>query len=146
MYITNISLIEIQESLISEKNRLPSFFYTEDNSCILIRLKNPGYSYPEGETEILLEYYFEEVRVIEIEDSDNIDDNSVSEIASILCSAKEKNQNIIVHCHAGISRSGAVVEVATMMGYEDIGRHRNPNRVLKEKLRKVLGIKYSFEE
>lgn len=152
LYASNVSLSEIQNlytvlgsGSYNPKSTLPWFVY-EDRDCILIRLHNPDYEFPEGESEFLREVFFHEVFEIAVDDSDNIPEDVIEELAIILTVAKNLGKNIVVHCHAGISRSGAVVEVATMMGFEDIGRYRSPNRVLKEKLRKALGIKNSYEE
>jgi len=43
---------------------------------------------------------------------------------------------------AGICRSGAVVEVATMMGFTASDRYRQPNLRVKHKMMKVLGLTY----
>ena len=42
--------------------------------------------------------------------------------------------NVIVHCAAGLSRSGAVCEVGVVMGFEDIVKWRQPNRMVKNKM------------
>jgi predicted protein tyrosine phosphatase len=49
----------------------------------------------------------------------------------------------VVHCAAGICRSGAVVEVAVMMGFVDTNMHRIPNSMVKYKLMQQLGWTYS---
>jgi len=54
--------------------------------------------------------------------------------------------NVVVHCHAGICRSGAVTEVATMMGFTATDRFRQPNLRVKHKMMKVLGLTYDAEE
>src|SRR6185503_19534296 len=45
------------------------------------------------------------------EDPTSITDLQAKQIADIMQEALENNRNIICHCHAGICRSGAVVEV-----------------------------------
>jgi predicted protein tyrosine phosphatase len=40
----------------------------------------------------------------------------------------------MVHCVAGLCRSGAVTEVGVMMGFEDTHRYRNPNVFVKKML------------
>jgi protein-tyrosine phosphatase len=50
--------------------------------------------------------------------------------------------NVVVHCHAGICRSGAVVEVASMMGFTPADRLRIPNMRVKHKMMQVLGWTY----
>jgi L-serine deaminase len=54
--------------------------------------------------------------------------------------------NVVVHCHAGICRSGAVTEVATMMGFTATERLRIPNMLVKHKMMKVLGLTYDSDE
>ena len=58
----------------------------------------------------------------DVEDESNpeaITDLQAEEIAAILVTAYGKGSNIICHCHAGICRSGAVVEVGLMLGFND---------------------------
>jgi hypothetical protein len=53
--------------------------------------------------------------------------------------------NVLVHCHAGICRSGAVVEVGSMMGFTPTDRYRQPNLRVKNKMMKVLGWTYESD-
>ena len=48
--------------------------------------------------------------------------------------------NVVVHCHMGVSRSGAVAEVGTIMGFRDVGKFRVPNLMVKKKLMEQLGM------
>lgn len=75
-----------------------------------------------------------------------ITEDQAKSIVNILNHALEKELNVIVHCHAGICRSGAVVEVAEMMGFEKSTRFRAPNLLVKHQLMKVLGWTYDSEE
>jgi len=68
------------------------------------------------------------------------------EIAFILQDALLHGANVIVHCHAGLCRSGAVAEVGVMMGFEDAKHTRIPNVLVKRKLLEALGWSYSSEE
>ena len=54
--------------------------------------------------------------------------------------------NVVVHCHAGVCRSGAVAEVGVMMGFADCERFRIPNLLVKHKMMRVLGWTYDSEE
>ena len=56
------------------------------------------------------------------------------------------NRNVLVHCHAGICRSGAVVEVGTMLGFTATERFRQPNLRVKHRMMKVLGWTYDADE
>lgn len=69
-------------------------------------------------------------------------DEQALKIAEVLQSAFDKNKNVIVHCHAGKCRSGAVAEVGVMMGFEDTGVLRIPNAFVKKRLMKELGLSY----
>lgn len=63
-------------------------------------------------------------------------------IAELLKAALRESTNIIVHCHAGKCRSGAVAEVGVMMGFDDTGAHRIPNVLVKKKIMRALGWTY----
>jgi protein tyrosine phosphatase len=54
--------------------------------------------------------------------------------------------NVLVHCHAGICRSGAVVEVGTILGFTPTERFRLPNLRVKHKMMKALGLTYDANE
>ena len=71
-----------------------------------------------------------------------ITDQQAADIARLLERALEKSMNVMVHCHAGICRSGAVVEVGTMLGFTATERYRQPNLLVKHKLIKSLGWAY----
>jgi predicted protein tyrosine phosphatase len=64
------------------------------------------------------------------------------EIVGILRNALAKNQNVIVHCNAGLCRSGAVAEVGVMMGFTDTFATRIPNLMVKKYLMRELGWLY----
>jgi predicted protein tyrosine phosphatase len=55
-----------------------------------------------------------------------------AEIASILRNALIEGRNVIVHCNAGLSRSGAVAQAGEAIGFASGGRNQSPNeRVLR---------------
>lgn len=74
-----------------------------------------------------------------------ISDEQANDIANILTKALDRDMNVIVHCHAGVCRSGAVCEVGVMMGFEDTHRFRSPNLFVKKKILKALGM-YPYED
>ena len=54
--------------------------------------------------------------------------------------------DVVVHCHAGICRSGAVAEIGVMLGFDDAEAFRSPNLLVKHKMMKVLGWTYDSDE
>ena len=93
-----------------------------------------------------------EFEFLDAEDGDDfpdecmIQDDQAAELVRLLQHAQEKHMNVVVHCYAGICRSGAVVEVATIMGFTPTDRFRLPNLRVKQKMMKVLGLTYEHEE
>ena len=53
---------------------------------------------------------------------------------------------VVVHCHAGVCRSGAVCEIGVMMGFNDTEVFRSPNLLVKHKMMQVLGWLYDEQE
>lgn len=72
-----------------------------------------------------------------------ITDNQAEQIVGLLQRGLAENLNIVVHCHVGVCRSGAVAEIGVMMGFEDMGNYRIPNLLVKGKLMSVLGWGYA---
>lgn len=70
----------------------------------------------------------------------SISEQHAKDIAGILKDCLTNNRDILVHCFAGICRSGAVVECGVVLGFEDGGAHRQPNILVKNKIFKALGF------
>ena len=79
-------------------------------------------------------------------DETKISDAQAQEIVDLLKHALANNMNVVVHCMAGLCRSGAVAEVGVMMGFADSERTRIPNIRVKHKMMKVLGWTYDADE
>jgi hypothetical protein len=75
-----------------------------------------------------------------------ISDAQAEQIVELLQRALENRMNVVVHCTAGICRSGAVAEVGVMLGFQDAEKFRIPNIRVKHKLMKVLGWTYDTDE
>ena len=71
-----------------------------------------------------------------------VTDAQAEQLVNLLKHALDKRMNVIVHCVAGVCRSGAVCEVGVMMGFQDPGDYRSPNLMVKHKMMKVLGWNY----
>jgi predicted protein tyrosine phosphatase len=69
-----------------------------------------------------------------------------AELVRLLQHALANRMNVVVHCYAGVCRSGAVCEVGVMMGFEDTGRFRSPNLLVKHRMMKTLGWTYDPDE
>jgi hypothetical protein len=67
-------------------------------------------------------------------------------LVELLQRALENRMNVIVHCHAGICRSGAVCEVGVMLGFRDTEVFRSPNLLVKHKMMRKLGWTYDEKE
>lgn len=118
-------------------------------NVMLIRIQDPCTEFKPTK------YDFKEVHCFEFldaEDEDGFDedfkitDEQAEKIGILLQHALEKNMNVMVHCHAGICRSGAVVEVGTMLGFTATERYRQPNLRVKRKIMKALGWTYDSSE
>lgn len=75
-----------------------------------------------------------------------ISDVQAAELVRLLKHALANRMNVVVHCFAGICRSGAVCEIGVMMGFDDTERFRQPNLLVKHKMMKELGWTYDENE
>lgn len=87
---------------------------------------------------------FKEIYGFRFEDTEEdteeaISDKQAQEIADLLRKAKNQHMNVIVHCHAGLCRSGAVVECGLFLGFNPPDKIRIPNTLVKKKIMKELG-------
>ncbi len=118
-------------------------------NCMLIRIQDPATEFcPTKRT-------FKEVHEFEFLDAEDADgfpdevkisDGQATAIVKLLQHALDKSMNVMVHCHAGICRSGAVTEVGTMMGFTATDRYRQPNLRVKHRMLKALGWTYDSNE
>lgn len=118
-------------------------------NALLIQIADPAtfFPMPKKEFKVIVQYEF-----LDAEDNDNfpdeakISDADAASIVEWLKYALDNSMNVLVHCHAGICRSGAVVEVASMMGFTPTDRYRQPNLRVKHKMMKYLGWTYDENE
>ena len=119
--------------------------------AMLIRIQDPATEFGQvARADMFKEVY--EFEFLDAEDTcgfpdeTKISDEQAAQIVALLQRAIDNHMNVVVHCHAGICRSGAVVEVATMMGFDATARYRQPNLRVKHKMMKSLGWTYDTDE
>ena len=114
-------------------------------NAMLIQIADPATFFPEPKHSFKEIHQFE---FLDAEDDDGfpdeakISDEQAHQLVNLLKKAKDNSMNVLVHCHAGICRSGAVVEVGTLLGFTATDRLRIPNLRVKFKMMKALGWTY----
>jgi predicted protein tyrosine phosphatase len=132
-FIQNISRKDIELG-----NHAP----TSAEHTILIQISDPPRDSPTPSAKFkhTYEFFFDD---IEEETGSHgelgIDDQQAQEIANIIRLAWDNDYDIIVHCHAGLCRSGAVAQAAG-------GREQVPNLRVKHKVMAALGLSYDDQE
>jgi len=146
MWITNVSFYDIKHGN----------FPNPGKNSMLIQIVDPCIEFPipyENCTCCLstMKPYneFKEIHQFTFADVDNeidiawefrMNTEQCASIVNLLQHAKANKMNVVVHCIAGVCRSGAVVEVGTMIGFEDLGAYRQPNVFVKQSLMKGLDL------
>ena len=139
MWIQNVSMSDIRQGFHID----PGF------NSMLIQIVDPAYEFPVPKYQFRETHQFE---FLDAEKGDNfpdeckVTDAQAVELVRLLQHALEQHMNVIVHCHAGVCRSGAVAEVGVMMGFQDTESFRSPNLLVKHKMMKVLGWTYDEDE
>lgn len=139
MFIENVSLQDIEKG----------FHFDAGDNSMLIQIVDPDMDFPNPK------HPFKEVRQFKFLDVENfgdikftdaIQDWQATAIAADLVFAKDNHMNVIVHCHAGICRSGAVVDCGIQLGFQDTGKFRMPNLMVKHKVLQALGLEFNPNE
>ena len=139
-WIQNISLSDVRKG----------HHIRVDENSMLIQIVDPDMEFPKPL------YNFKEVhqfKFLDIEEKDFALDESMrcsheqaAELVRLLEHALANRMDVVVHCHAGVCRSGAVCEVGVMMGFDDTEAFRSPNLLVKHKMMKKLGWTYDENE
>lgn len=135
-WIENISLADVRSG----------YHYDPGPNCMLIQIVDPGVEFPKPKYKQwrrILQFFF-----LDVEDNEPdgalyscaITNEDAKGIAEALQEAWREGMNVVVHCHMGIARSGAVAEVGVMMGFRDTEKFRVPNLMVKKKLMEQLGM------
>jgi predicted protein tyrosine phosphatase len=139
-WIQNVSLSDVRKG---------NHIRVGENS-MLIQIVDPDLEHPEPM------YSFKEVhqfKFLDLEKSDDcindqwkIQDEQAEQLVGLLQHALDQRMDVVVHCVAGVCRSGAVAEVGVMMGFDDAEAFRSPNLLVKHKMMKTLGWTYDSDE
>ena len=139
-WIQNVALSDIKKG----------FHINPGENAMLIQIVDPPGDFPTPK------YTFKEVHQFEfldVEEKDEVLDEAMkcsheqaAELARLLQHALANRMNVIVHCHAGVCRSGAVCELGVMLGFDDTEAFRSPNLLVKHRMMKALGWTYNPDE
>lgn len=139
MWIENVAATDVSSR----------FHHDAGPNSMLISITDPAGWRPTAKHEFKERHDFE---FLDAEDKDGfpeeakISDVQAQELVGLLLHAKANRMNVVVHCMAGICRSGAVAEIGVMLGFQDTGKFRSPNLRVKHKMMKVLGWAYDPNE
>jgi len=118
-------------------------------NSMLIQIVDPAMEFP------VPKHQFKEVHQFEFLDLERDDkfgeefkitDAQAEELVRLLQHALDNHMDVVVHCVAGVCRSGAVCEIGVMMGFNDTEVFRSPNLLVKHKMMKKLGWTYDENE
>lgn len=138
-WIQNIALVDVSRG---------HHVRVEENS-MLIQIVDPGMEFPKPLHQFKEIHQFEFLD-LERNDKDGeefkVTDEQAAKLVQLLQHALDKRMDVVVHCVAGVCRSGAVCEVGVMMGFRDTEVFRSPNLLVKHKMMKCLGWTYDEDE
>lgn len=139
-WIENVAAIDIPKG----------FHHAAGPNSMLISISDPAGWKPVAFHDFKERHNFEFLDVEKddfvLEEEMRCSEEQAAELARLLQHALENRMNVVVHCTAGICRSGAVTEIGVMMGFEDVGRWRSPNLLVKHRMMKALGWAYDENE
>jgi predicted protein tyrosine phosphatase len=126
-WIQNVSLDDIQKGCHHDAG---------DNS-MLIQVVDPDMDFPVPKMQFKK---IIQVKFLDVENDsqsglvflDAIDQAQAKILVDALRFALANHMNVVVHCVAGICRSGAIVDVGVQMGFMDTGVFRLPNVMVKK--------------
>lgn len=118
-------------------------------NSMLIQIVDPDMEFPVPKHTFKETHQFKFLDLEKDDDADEalkITDAQATQLVGHLQHALENRMNVVVHCVAGVCRSGAVCEVGTILGFNDTEAFRSPNLLVKHKMMKVLGMTYDENE
>lgn len=139
MWIQNVALADIPKK----------HHVAVGENSMLIQIVDPCMTFPTPAHKFKEIHQFE---FLDLEENDpwgeefKITNEQAAELVRLLQHALDNHMDVIVHCVAGVCRSGAVCEVGVMMGFQDTEAYRSPNLMVKHKMMRVLGWTYDETE
>lgn len=145
-WIQNVSISDVKNA---------HHFDAGENS-MLIQIVDPGFEFPEPLRKFKEVHRFQFLDIEKDAVTNNgdgafidismfaITQNQADQLVKLLEHALDNRMHVVVHCHAGICRSGAVCEVGVMMGFTDTEAFRSPNLLVKHRMMRSLG--WTFDE
>jgi len=122
------------------------FGKVSDRPRWLISINDSGY-----EAAKILDPFFEQTLVLFFDDVTSLinlppqfkrmNQKDLNQLVDFIIKAKQAQVDLFVHCHAGVCRSGAVVEVLKEHGWEVLDRlsgERFPNHFVYDRLKEAL--------
>lgn len=139
-WIQNISLSDIRKG-----------FHVEPGpNAMLIQIMDPPGDFPTPLKSFKETHQFQ---FLDVEENDQVLEEEMrcsheqaAELVRLLQHALANRMNVIVHCHAGVCRSGAVCEIGVMLGFDDTEAFRSPNLLVKHRMMQALGWTYDENE
>ena len=139
-WIQNVSLDHVRSG----------FHFDAGPNSMLIQIVDCAMTFP------VTKYAFKEVHQFTFMDAERDSKEIIEEakcqpeqaeaLVNLLKHALNNRMNVVVHCVGGLCRSGAVVEVGIIMGFQDTEVHRSPNLLVKHLMMKTLGLTYDENE
>lgn len=134
-WIQNVGISEIKSA---------RHFEAGENS-MLIQICDPAYEFPAPMKQFKEVHQFQFLDIEEDHEFACTSDQA-AELVRLLQHALDNRMNVVVHCHAGVCRSGAVCEIGVMLGFNDTEVFRSPNLLVKHLMMKKLGWTYDSNE
>ncbi len=135
-WITNVSLRDIEQGIPHDVG---------DNT-MLIQIVDPCMDFPIPQQKFKEVHQFEfldlEAKELPQAEEFKCSLEQAHALTTLLIHALVQDMDVVVHCVAGVSRSGAVVEVGVYMGFEDASIYRSPNLLMKHRMLETLGLPF----
>jgi hypothetical protein len=139
-WIQNVALVDVKKG----------FHFDAGVNSMLIQIVDPCMEFPTPMHQFKEVHQFEflDLEKDDMPDADEfkITDEQAIKLVALLQHALDNRMNVVVHCVAGVCRSGAVCEVGVMLGFNDTEVFRSPNLLVKHRMMKALGWTYDANE